>query len=391
MYTTDWELRKLGELTIRITRKNKKLESTLPLTISAQNGLVDQETFFNKKVASHDVSGYYLLKNGDFAYNKSYSKGYPWGTIKRLNKYDMGVLSTLYIVFKPIHVNSNFLASYYDSSYWYREVSINAAEGARNHGLLNISTSDFFNTELSIPRNNSEQIKISDFLLKIKKLVALQQREITFLKDGKKSLMNKLFPLDGNMAPLVTYTTSNGDWEQRKLGDITTERNERSKNGELLSVTINSGINKTVSLKRKNSASDDKSNYKRVYIGDIAYNSMRMWQGASGVSKYNGIVSPAYTVLYVNKNFLSNDFLGCIIKLHNMTWKFRTHSQGLTSDTWNLKYPLFSQIDIKYPSLYEQIQIEQYLEAFDNLIHSEEQKLNRLSELKKFFLQKLFI
>ncbi|MGD1370324.1 restriction endonuclease subunit S, partial [Enterococcus faecium] len=100
-FTDEWEQRKLGEVATRVTRKNKKLESTLPLTISAQFGLVDQNTFFNKQIASKDVSGYYLLKKGEFAYNKSYSNGYPWGAVKRLDKYDMGVLSTLYICFRP--------------------------------------------------------------------------------------------------------------------------------------------------------------------------------------------------------------------------------------------------------------------------------------------------
>lgn len=158
-FTDAWEQRKLGEVATRVTRKNKKLESTLPLTISAQFGLVDQNTFFNKQIASKDVSGYYLLKKGEFAYNKSYSNGYPWGAVKRLDKYDMGVLSTLYICFRPVDINSDFLASYYDTDRWYKEVSKHAAEGARNHGLLNIAASDFFETELMIPKNNNEQEK----------------------------------------------------------------------------------------------------------------------------------------------------------------------------------------------------------------------------------------
>uniref|UniRef100_UPI00326143F5 restriction endonuclease subunit S n=1 Tax=Clostridium sp. NkU-1 TaxID=1095009 RepID=UPI00326143F5 len=162
-FTEDWEKRKLGDIAQRVTRKNRDLESTLPLTISAQDGLVDQSDFFNKTVASRDVSGYYLVKKGEFAYNKSYSNGYPWGAVKRLDRYDMGVLSTLYIVFKPTEVDSTFLTKYYDTTYWYKEVSKHAAEGARNHGLLNIAASDFFETELQIPRDRVEQQKIGAF------------------------------------------------------------------------------------------------------------------------------------------------------------------------------------------------------------------------------------
>lgn len=192
-FTDAWEQRELGEISERVTRKNKDLESTLPLTISAQDGLIDQNEFFNKTVASRDVSGYYLMKNGEFAYNKSYSNGYPWGAVKRLDRYEMGVLSTLYIIFKPTKVNSTFLAKYYDTDNWYKEVSKHAAEGARNHGLLNISASDFFKTELLIPSSIEEQAKIGDFFTDLDDLITLHQRELDSLKKMKKSLLQMMF------------------------------------------------------------------------------------------------------------------------------------------------------------------------------------------------------
>ncbi|MEC2873453.1 restriction endonuclease subunit S, partial [Bacillus cereus] len=192
-FTEDWERCKLGEIVERITRKNKDLESTLPLTISAQFGLIDQNTFFKKQVASKDVSGYYLLKKGEFAYNKSYSNDFPWGAVKRLDKYDMGALSTLYITFRPTKVNSDFLVSYYDSNDWHKEVSMRAAEGARNHGLLNISAQDFFETELKIPKENNEQEKIGAFFKQLDDIIALHQRELDALKETKKAFLQKMF------------------------------------------------------------------------------------------------------------------------------------------------------------------------------------------------------
>lgn len=192
-FTDPWEQRKLGDIVERVTRKNKDLESTLPLTISAQDGLVDQNMFFNKTVASRDVSGYYLVKNGEFAYNKSYSNGYPWGAVKRLERYDMGVLSTLYIVFKPTDVNSDFLTKYYDTTYWYHEISKHAAEGARNHGLLNIAVSDFFETELTIPKDKAEQEKIGRFFNNLDNLITLHQRKLNHLKEQKKALLQQMF------------------------------------------------------------------------------------------------------------------------------------------------------------------------------------------------------
>ncbi|WP_170065723.1 restriction endonuclease subunit S, partial [Clostridium luticellarii] len=219
-FTDPWEQRKLGEVAERVTRKNKDLESTLPLTISAQDGLVDQNMFFNKTVASRDVSGYYLVKNGEFAYNKSYSNGYPWGAVKRLDRYDMGVLSTLYIVFKLTDVNSDFLTKYYDTTYWYHEVSKHAAEGARNHGLLNIAASDFFETELTIPKDKAEQEKIGRFFNNIDHLITLHQRKLNHLKDKKKSLLQKMFPKNGESFPELRFPGFTDPWEQRKAGDI---------------------------------------------------------------------------------------------------------------------------------------------------------------------------
>lgn len=132
----------------RITRKNKDNQCSLVLTIAAQYGLVDQESFFNKTVASENLAGYYLLHKGEFAYNRSYSACYDWGAVKRLEKYPEGVLSTLYICFKidESAVDSDYLAYYFESTKWHKGLSDIAGEGARNHGLLNVSVNDYFNT-----------------------------------------------------------------------------------------------------------------------------------------------------------------------------------------------------------------------------------------------------
>ena len=144
---------KLGSFCSRIVTKNKDAKCSLVLTIAAQYGLVNQESFFNKSVASENLTGYYLLQKGEFAYNRSYSMGYDWGAVKRLDKYDKGVLSTLYICFKinETIVDSDYLAYYFESSKWHRGLSNIAGEGARNHGLLNVSVTDYFNTQHRFP------------------------------------------------------------------------------------------------------------------------------------------------------------------------------------------------------------------------------------------------
>ena len=195
-YTSSWEQRKLGELVDRVVRKNTNNESTLPLTISAQYGLVDQITYFNNRVASRDVSNYYLVLNGEFAYNKSTSDGYPFGAVKRLDLYEKGVLSTLYIVFAPKkeqQIDSDYLTVFFDTDRWHKGVAERAAEGARNHGLLNISAEDFFDIDLSVPKDIVEQKQIGAFIRQLDNLITLHQRELEKLQNIKKSMLEKMF------------------------------------------------------------------------------------------------------------------------------------------------------------------------------------------------------
>ena len=183
-FTDAWEQRKLGDLVDRVTRKNQDLVSELPLTISAQYGLIDQNEFFEKRVASKDVSGYYLIENGEFAYNKSTSTDAPWGAVKRLDRYENGVLSTLYIVFgikENNPVDSDFLVSYYSTNLWHKGIHEIAAEGARNHGLLNIAPADFFETELTIPQDIEEQKKIGKYFEELERLITLHHRKYIYI------------------------------------------------------------------------------------------------------------------------------------------------------------------------------------------------------------------
>ena len=158
-FSEPWAVMTLSDFTMRIMRKNTANVTDIPLTISSKDGLINQNDFFNKQVASKDMSGYYLLHRGEYAYNKSYSVGYDFGSIKRLEKYDMGALSTLYICFSLTKFNSDFIKHYFDSLKWYREIYMISAEGARNHGLLNVPTEEFFATLHTLPTDEAEQEK----------------------------------------------------------------------------------------------------------------------------------------------------------------------------------------------------------------------------------------
>ena len=381
-----WKVEKLSDFAERVTRKNTNNETSLPLTISSKDGLVDQISYFNKTVASKDMSGYYLLKNGEYAYNKSYSVGYDFGSIKRLDRYDMGALSTLYICFALKKHDSDFIKAYFDSLKWYREIYMISAEGARNHGLLNVPTNEFFDTKHYIPQNITEQRKIADFLIILDRRITAQQSLVDNLKKYKRGLLSQL------IAQKKAFDTS-GEWKTVKLGHIFKERTERAKGNEtLLAVTISNGVQRRDEIDLKDNSSDDKSKYKCVYIGDIAYNTMRMWQGASGVSPYNGIVSPAYTIVTPIRPDLHNmTFWAYYFRYSPLVQTFQKYSQGLTSDTWNLKFPQFSEIAVTMPPISEQDKIAECLSVFDEHCKCEEEKLQELFQVRISLLQQLFI
>lgn len=189
----EWIKARLGDLFDRITRKNTNGNNNV-LTISARKGLINQEDFFTKTVASSILDNYTLLNKGEFAYNKSYSNGYPMGAIKRLNNYENGVVTTLYICFslkKNYSASSDFFEQYFESGLLNSELTQIAQEGGRAHGLLNVSTKDFFQLPIKVPEN-VEQVAIADILCTADREIDLHEKELENLKFQKKGLMQLL-------------------------------------------------------------------------------------------------------------------------------------------------------------------------------------------------------
>ena len=394
-FADDWEDRKLSSIAERVTRKNKNNESTLPLTISAQDGLVDQNDYFNKQVASRDVTGYFLVKNGEFAYNKSYSNGYPWGAIKRLDKYEMGVLSTLYIVFKPTAINSQFLVSYYETTRWCREVSKNAAEGARNHGLLNISPNDFFNTLLTIPKSAEEQQQIGSFFKQLDETIALHQRKLDLLKEQKKGYLQKMFPKNGAKVPELRFAGFAEDWEERKLRDLLNKNSEKNKN--LSVINVESVSNKTGFTKQTDQfedysvASADLSNYYVIREKQFAYNPSRINVGSIAYKDLGdeiSVVSPLY-VSFSTKKVLNDGFLWNWFKTASFDAQRQRLSEGGVRDT--LSFNQLSEMNTMFPTYPEQEKIGSFFQQLDETIALHQRKLDLLKEQKKGFLQKMFV
>lgn len=190
----EWEKVALNNYARRVTRKNKNMESTLALTISSIDGLVSQIDYFNNLVVGANLANYYLLKNGEFAYNKSYSKGYPFGSVKRLDRYDQGILSTLYIVFSINNqISSDYLARFFDSILWHKQVAQRAEEGARNHGLLNIGADDFMTINIVVPPSLDEQQLVADYFTNLDRQITLHTQRMEKLKQIKSACLDNMF------------------------------------------------------------------------------------------------------------------------------------------------------------------------------------------------------
>ncbi|MBB1086641.1 restriction endonuclease subunit S [Limosilactobacillus fastidiosus] len=402
-----WEQRKLKSISTRILRKNKDLQSDRPLTISAQDGLVDQTDYFNKQIASKQLTKYFLLTRGDFAYNKSYSVDFPYGAIKRLNRYKNGVLSTLYLVFKPLDsVNSDFLEHYYDTSKWYSEIYRNAAEGARNHGLLNISAEDFFNTTLIIPVKVKEQNKIANLLNIINKLLSLQQRKLDLLKQLKKGLLQKMFADKDTKQPVLRFDGFSGDWEQQKfLKTIDSIIDYRGRTPKKLGLTwSNSGYLALSALNVKNgwinkSSADSHFGDQKLYDtwmkktplhkGQVVFTTEAPMGNVAQIPDKNKYILSQRTIAFVTKEILTDDFLAYFLATSKVQMRLNSLSTGGTAKGVSQKS--LNYLHIIYPKLNEQYKISRLLKNVNNSISLQQSKTDKLTQLKKFLLQQMFI
>ena len=289
----EWGEERLKHYFKRLTRKNSEKNQNV-LTISAQYGLISQEDFFNKSVASEDKSNYFLLKKGDFAYNKSYSNGYPYGAIKRLDYYEKGIVSPLYICLESLQENtSDYFAQYFEAGLLNKEIHAVAQEGARNHGLLNIAVEDFFNTRVVVPKV-PEQEKIAEILAGQDRVIALKEKLLAEKQKQKKYLMQQL--LTGKKR-LPGFS---GEWRIVKLKEVLRERDEKNvdQNLEICSVAVQKGVVNQIEHLGRSFAASDTSNYNMVLFGDIVYTKSPTGEFPFGIIKQSQLDKVAVSPLY---------------------------------------------------------------------------------------------
>lgn len=398
-FTDVWKEYPLKYFTTPIKRKNINNESDLPLTISSFYGLVDQRTYFNKVVASKDMSNYYLLKKGEFAYNKSYSVGFPFGSIKRLDKYNQGALSSLYICFQVNNMNSDFIVKYFESPQWHKQISLCVAEGARNHGLLNVNINDFFSTKHFLPQL-AEQEKIANFLAIVDKKITNLENIITSLENQKKGLLQQIF------SQKLRFKDKNGNnypnWEKKKLG-------------KLLSITSSKRVHEadwTTSGIPFYRARDIVSIFNNKPISKI-YISEKLYEECSSscgkISENDllvtgvGTIGIPYLVKKSDKFYFKD---GNIIWLKNSPAIYGKYlfyifissyvqkqinmmtGKG-TVGTYTIKNA--KDTNILLSCLEEQTKIANFLSAFDRKLENQKAQLEHWKQIKKGLLQQMFV
>ena len=390
-FSGEWERKALSEFVDRVTRRNKGLKSTRPLTISAQFGLVDQTEFFKKSVAGADLSNYYLLSKGEFAYNKSYSDGYPLGAIKRLDRYDSGVLSSLYICFVPKpYMSSDYLVQYFESTKWNQVVKDISGEGARNHGLLNVPVTGFFETQHYIPKRD-EQEKLGAFLTLIEKRIATQSKIIEELKTLRGALNESLYCCCESYQELsfndvgVSYSGLSG-----KSG------NDFGSGYPFIPYTniFTNNIIDEGQLEYVQVREDESQN--SVCFGDLLMTLSSETPEEVGIGAvYLGHKSPLYLnsfafgIHITRTDLVYPPYLSWLVSTKSFRKFILPYAQGSTR--YNLQKTDFMKAKYRFPTLGQQKAISVLLSGYSSKIENEERVLNKYTALKQGLIEQLFI
>ena len=331
------------------------------------------------------MSGYYLLKKGEFAYNKSYSNGYDFGSIKRLERYEMGALSTLYICFSLKKHCSDYIKHYFDSLKWYRQIYVISAEGARNHGLLNVPTDDFFATTHFLSPDIEEQQKIADFLSLIDQRIEKQRQLVESLKKYKRGLFLSLY---GNSDKNIILFKNIYDIASEG-GTPSTLDPENYENGKLPFIKIDD-LNQHYLTAAKYFITEKGLKKSSAWI--VPENSIIYSNGATiGACSINKMpVTTKQGILgIVPKSNFSVEFLYFYFTSSLFKEKIRAITTKGTMDCAYLKD--INNIKINIPNFIIQQKIAKVMVDFENLIERTEFALISLQNIKKALLQKMFI
>ena len=346
--TPAWEQRKFSEIVDVCSGRDYKHLDEGPIPVYGTGGYMTSVS----EALSHNRDAIGIGRKGTI--DKPYLLKAPFWTV-----------DTLFYAIPKSDINLEFaLCSFLNVDWKSKDEST---------GLPSLSKESINETVLSVP-NVVEQNHLGNFFADLDSLITLHQRKYDKLVIFKKSMLEKMFPKDGESVPEIRFAGFTDPWEQRKLGELFEESDERASDREILSVSVANGIYPASESDRETNPGASLANYKIVHFGDVVYNSMRMWQGAVDASRYDGIVSPAYVVARPNSEVYAR-FFARLLRQPMLLKQYQQVSQGNSKDTQVLKFDDFASIGISMPaSENEQRRIGGFFDRLDSLITLHQRK-----------------
>ena len=399
-FTEDWEQRKLNKISDKVTEKNIGLQYIETFTNSAEFGIISQRDFFDHEIANmSSLGGYYIVRSEDFVYNPRISATAPVGPINRNKLGRVGVMSPLYTVFRTYDVDTTYLEHFFKSRYWHSFMNFNGDSGARSD-RFSIKDAIFFEMNIPIP-HIEEQMKIGEYLTHINNLITLHQRKYDKLVNVKKSMLEKMFPCDGKIVPDIRFSGFTEDWEQRKvtelgkiyIGLVTTMTAHYTDEGTIL--IRNSDIKdgkfefgeKPIFLEKSFAMANESRMHQigdviTVHTGDV---------GTSAVISENEDKSIGFATIVTrpNKTIIDPSYLCTFLN----TERHKKWAVAISTGDGRTNYNLgdYFELVVPVPSIKEQKQIAMFIENLNNLITLHQRKLEKLKNIKKSCLEKMFI
>ena len=399
-FTDAWEQRKLSEIAGKVTEKNTGLQYVETLTNSAEFGIISQRDFFDHDISKlGSLDGYYIVRNEDFVYNPRISTSAPVGPINRNKLGRTGVMSPLYTVFRPHDIDTTYLEHFFKCGYWYSFMNFNGDSGARSD-RFSIKDDVFFQMPIPVP-HIEEQRKIGLFLTQLDHLITLHQRKYDKLQVLKKAMLEKMFPKNGSSVPEIRFKGFTDAWEQRKLGEIVEIKDSaRIPNNEWSDIGvpyIRASDISSENLKGTLFISSERYEFYKNKTGapmrgDVLFNG----GGEIGKSIICNDSKPIYVqggaVLYARTS-ASNELEASYLKTYYETSHSRKYidaaSAGGTMKHFTLKPA--QEMPVYLPEEEEQKQIGDFYICIDNLITLHQRELEKLQNIKKSMLEKMFV
>ena len=399
-FTDAWEQRKLGEICEKITMKNTNMDVTETFTNSAEFGIISQRDFFDHDIAKQDkIDGYYIVHPEDFVYNPRISVTAPVGPINRNKLGRCGVMSPLYSVFRPNGMDNTFLEQFFKSSYWHSFMRLNGDSGARSD-RFSIKDSVFFDMPIPCP-NLQEQESVGRFLYSIDNLITLHQRKYDSLVNVKKAMLEKMFPKNGETVPEIRFKGFTDAWEQRKLSGIY----QNIGNAFVGTATPYYVEDGHFYLESNNIKDGQINRNSEIFINDEFYEKQKdKWLHTGDmVMVQSGHVGHAAVI----PEELDNSAAHALIMFRNpkekvnpyfLNYQYQTNKakkkiEGITTGN-TIKHILASDMQefvVDVPDFEEQEIIGAYFQQLDNLITLHQRKLEKLKNIKKSCLEKMFV